>query len=421
MKHQLSIINAFLEDSCVIVVIAYLLARGRVLALLSKERRTARETVLLGALLGAGGLTEVIFPGGRAPFVVHSLLIAFAGLTGGVTLGATAIVVVLIGVLVFGGTAIVPVTALILGATALTAAGVRRLRLRWNPLVTATITGVAAQSVVVSLHYMPIYGPNSLFHAAAAPVVSVASVTANGFGLLLLQLILIEARARAAGQKAQIELERSHTLVAQAQLAALRARVHPHFLFNSLTSIAALCRIAPGEAEKTVIHLSRLMRRTLETNSGETLTIEREMALVRSYLEIEQRRLGDRMQVVWDLEKSVLGCAVPAFSIQTLVENAVIHGAAPVLEPTSVRIVLRRLPKRVVVCVCDTGAGMSSETLRAARAQAENHHGLSIVQGQLQILYGSRHRLRIWNRPDKGVLVAFSIPFTGEAGPGETE
>ena len=126
-------------------------------------------------------------------------------------------------------------------------------------------------------------------------------------------------------------------LVAQAREQAMRARVRPHFLFNSMNSIAGLCRSDPARAEQVTLDLADLFRATFAT--GATHSLAEELDLVRAYLDIEQTRFGERLALEWDVPTpEQLDLQVPALVLQPLVENAIQHGIAPVPEAGRVSV-----------------------------------------------------------------------------------
>jgi two-component system sensor histidine kinase AlgZ len=149
-----------------------------------------------------------------------------------------------------------------------------------------------------------------------------------GAALLRYFYVLAEWRARLAA-------------VARAQFEALQARIRPHFLFNSMNTVAALVRIDPTAAERTVEDLTELFRAALGADQG-TSTLGEELALADRYLAIEQLRLGERLRVERDLDDLPLSLEVPPLLLQPLVENAVYHGIQPIREGGVVRIQGRR-------------------------------------------------------------------------------
>lgn len=154
-------------------------------------------------------------------------------------------------------------------------------------------------------------------------------VTGLVAGVVLHYLYLEQAWRR------QVEAE------AQARLLALQARIRPHFLFNSLNTIASLLRLAPQQAETVLEDLADLFRAAL--NEAPTRTLEAEFDLVRRYLAIEQLRLGERLHVQWDIVDLPLQAQIPSLSLQPLVENAVYHGIQPRPEGGTIQIQGRRL------------------------------------------------------------------------------
>jgi two-component system sensor histidine kinase AlgZ len=125
----------------------------------------------------------------------------------------------------------------------------------------------------------------------------------------------------------QQQLREQEQAELNARLEALRARIRPHFLFNTLNSIASLIRSRPEDAEQAVEDLSELFRSSLVEESRQT-TVADELELCRIYMRIEQLRLGDRLRVDWQVDESLADCAMPMLLLQPLVENAVYHGVA---------------------------------------------------------------------------------------------
>jgi signal transduction histidine kinase len=402
-----TVINAFIEDSCVLVAVAYLLARGRLLSLLFRERLPLWKTAYLGAVLGLVGLTEVAFPGARLPYATHTLIVTFAVLAGGLPVGLVSVAIVTLGALILKSP---PAAAGMLGAmlaSALAAEGVHQLFKTRHRLLAGFVAGLFAQSCTVLIQSL-LAGPLEVpYHLS----VLMQTVPANGFGVMLLLLVVNDAQIRADSERHRAEAERAHALVAEAQLNALRACVHPHFLFNTLTSIAALCVDAPARAEVAIVRLGQIMRRVLEANPTAPLGLDEEIDHVRSYLEIEQLRLGGRLCVSWCIAAGCEQLRVPPFALQTLVENAIQHGIAPKMEPGQINITVRRYPRHTLVAVQDDGVGMpAGPRQKALTAVTERMHGLQILTQQLTLLYDHRARLRLFSRADWGTLAVFVMP-----------
>jgi LytS/YehU family sensor histidine kinase len=404
-------VNAFLEDTCVIIVLAYLLARGRMLALLLQETSSRRRTLYLGAIFGVIGITEVIFPGARYPYVTNTLIITFAAFTVGLPPALFATCLIGVFSLMFQSPANVARTSGTDCLAAIIGGGIAHiLSPRWSTR-NALFAGICAQSAAMGLLIMV----SRMFHTPFSPGHALMSVPANGLGMALLLLVVNDARVRSESERHKNEAERSNALVAESQIRALRARIHPHFLFNTLTSIAALCSIAPDKAERAVVCLSQMMRRSLEANPAEPLCLSAEMEYVKGYLEIEQHRFGTRLHVRTKIDPASLSVVVPAFAIQTLVENAVNHGIAPEPGPGTLCIVARTSPRYLLLAVVDDGAGISKEARKQAVKPDTREHGIQILTAQLLLLYGRRARVRLLRREEGGTLAAFFVPLSSNA------
>ncbi len=404
MSYYLSILNAFIEDTCVLAVVAYLLARGPMLSLLRGERKTGRDAITLGLILGLVGLTEVIFPGARAPYVMHTLIVTFATLVGGMRVGLIAAGTVFAGIGVLNMRQGWLDSALTLLVTVLLSEAIRLAFARRYSLLSGSVAGAGAQAAVVLLHRLAL--PGLHFPTSLAP--ALFSIPANGLGVMLLQVVLQDAWVRANSERHRLEAERANALVAEAQLSALRARVHPHFLFNALTSIAALCGMDPRQAESAVLRLSQLMRRVLEYDSNVPVCLSEEIEYVRGYLEIEQHRLGPRLRVLWSIDPDCAYTQIPPFALQALVENAIVHGIAPKMGAGQVQIRVGARKGRTLVTVKDDGVGIGERRKRPRPAKSAQ--GLRIVTEQLVSLYGCSARVRLLSRPGVGTLAAFCVP-----------
>jgi LytS/YehU family sensor histidine kinase len=205
-----------------------------------------------------------------------------------------------------------------------------------------------------------------------------------------------------AGTSYAFQMQRS---LAAARLDALRARLHPHFLFNALHTVGALVRHDPAEAESAVEKLGDMLRYTLREGEGDAVSFSEEWEFTRRYLEFEQLRYGDRLRVKADIDPRALDCSAPTFALQTLVENAVRHSIDTRAEGGEVEISARRDGERLRIKVRDDGASHPAfgHPLPAGRGEGI---GLSALRERLQSVYGTT--LDIKN--DDGFEVVFSIP-----------
>ena len=185
-------------------------------------------------------------------------------------------------------------------------------------------------------------------------------------------------------------------LVAEAQLASLESRVDPHFLFNTLNSIAALVRDKPADAERVIEQLASLMRSSLDR--ARRSSPEDELAVVPSYLEIERVRFGDRLRfgrrpAAPDAARAL----VPRLSLQTLAENSVKYAVAASREGASITVHATAHDGRLRVAVEDDGPGFDASHLPEG-------HGLQLLKSRLAMTFGDRAALVVSSRPGRTVV-----------------
>jgi hypothetical protein len=190
----------------------------------------------------------------------------------------------------------------------------------------------------------------------------------------------LHASARAA---------RAEALAARSQLAALRGQLNPHFLFNALHTVVQLIPRRPDEAVRTAEQLAGLLRATIEEDR-DLVPLAEEWGFVERYLALEQVRCGDRLVVVRDMTPEAREAMVPSFALQTLVENAVRHGVAPRIEPTTVTVHAALSSGMLTVSVHDSGAGADPGQLAAGPGT-----GLRRLRERLAVLFGARGGLDI--------------------------
>lgn len=190
---------------------------------------------------------------------------------------------------------------------------------------------------------------------------------------------------------ALLALERSRQaelLSREAELKALKAQVNPHFLFNCLNSISALTAVDPAKAREMCIRLSEFLRSSLRLGERISIPFAEELALTRTYLEVEQVRFGCRLRVSQNFDSGCADCDVPPLLMQPLVENAIKHGIATLIEGGEISITGRRLPRSVSVVV-------ENPFDPEAPAMRRNGFGLVSVRNRLRARYGNTARLDI--------------------------
>jgi PAS domain S-box-containing protein len=208
-----------------------------------------------------------------------------------------------------------------------------------------------------------------------------------------------------------VRASRLETQLVQVRLAALRAQLNPHFLFNALNTIAMLVRRgAAADAMTGLINLSDLLRYVLEGVHANEVEVAEEIGFVERYLQLEQLRFRDRMQVEIDVDAAALRARVPTLVLQPLVENAVRHGIARRAEDGRVRVRGWVEDGMLVLDVCDNGPGFPPDW-RPGPATGWGGVGLSATRERLRHLYGDAHEFEVGNDPDGGALVTIRIPY----------
>ena len=210
----------------------------------------------------------------------------------------------------------------------------------------------------------------------------------------------VEARDR------ELQMARLKEQLTGARFAALQAQVNPHFLFNTLNTIAVLVRDNDRQtAVQIVEQLSEVLRSTLSRHRANEVTLGEELDLIRHYVAIEQVRFSDRLRPEFRIDESLLSAAVPSFALQQLVENALRHGIARRTEAGHLIITARRDGDILELFVEDDGAGM------APGAAETKGHGLENTRQRLQTLYGEHASLVILPSQPQGTLAMIRIPF----------
>ena len=197
------------------------------------------------------------------------------------------------------------------------------------------------------------------------------------------------------------------TRLAEASLQSLQRQLHPHFLFNTLHTISALMHRDTEAADAMLAQLSDLLRLTLERVATQEVALKEELDFLEKYLEIEQTRFGERLQVKLDIDPDTLDAAVPNFLLQPLVENAVRHGIAQKVGGGRVEISAKRDGDQLCLVVRDTGPGLSA----GKRTALHSGVGLTNTRSRLQHLFGDRHTFEFHEPADGGLAVKISIPF----------
>lgn len=211
----------------------------------------------------------------------------------------------------------------------------------------------------------------------------------------------VEARER------EVQVARLSEQLAGARFAALQAQVNPHFLFNTLNTIAVLVRDDDRQgAVRIVEHLSELLRRTLSRHQANQVSLGEELELVKQYVAIEQARFSDRLRPEFKVPDEVLAAVVPSFALQHLVENAIRHGIAREPDAGSLIIAAQRVGDVLEITVTDDGVGIDPD------APIPKGHGIDNTRERLRALYGERGSLEIVRRPEGGTIATLRVPYS---------
>ncbi|MEL7447916.1 MAG: histidine kinase [Pseudomonadota bacterium] len=187
---------------------------------------------------------------------------------------------------------------------------------------------------------------------------------------------------------------RNVQMEARSRITALQARIRPHFLFNSMNTIAALIEVSPESAETAVEDLSDLFRASLD-DSRQLIRIREEFETVKGYERIEKLRLGDRLQVDWQTDNVPANALVPALSIQPLLENAIYHGIEPLAEGGTISISGRRDGNNVTIEIANPVATRPRDS-----AHQGNRMALANIRQRLELNFGGRARMDIQHTED---------------------
>jgi two-component sensor histidine kinase len=282
--------------------------------------------------------------------------------------------------------------------------------------------------VIALSRRFPVQGPrrvaHAAVHAAIGVVVAVGKTAADraifalltGFwtywlaSTLALQFVLyVVVVAGAHGveyYRRSREREHLEAQLAETRLQMLNMQLQPHFLFNTLNTIAEMVHEDPDKADAMIAALSDLLRRTLDLGPAE-ITLEEEIDLVSRYLDIQRTRFGDRLQVRIAVAPAARDARVPALLLQPLVENAIRHGIAARVDAGRIDIEADADGSMLVITVTDDGAGHAVEMAEIGGSEGI---GLANTRGRLQAAYGPAASLALAAAPGRGVRVRIAIP-----------
>lgn len=278
-------------------------------------------------------------------------------------------------------------------------------------LATHVVLGaiVAAGELALFASSMTVYFP--LFIGVELPPFSERYPTLVGRWLppqmLIYALIVAVVTAIEHGRRARerdVTAARLEGELTRAQMHALQAQIQPHFLFNTLNTISMAVRQGRDRvAVRMMAHLSRVLRSSMDAATRPESTLGRELELVRDYLQIEQCRLEERLTLHWEVDEDTLEATVPTMLLQPLVENAVRHGVAEIVEGGEITVRATRENGSLFLTVEDNGPGLSPD--------AESGVGIGNVRRRLETRYGRRSSLSLEARDGGGTLARITLPI----------
>ncbi len=293
-------------------------------------------------------------------------------------------------------------------ATLTSAAGVVRLDRGWKRvfllLVLLAIGGMLGG--LLSWGINDLLFPYRITHPGIYLMIVAALAIIFGLAFLAYENIserLKEAVFRLAEK--EVKEQKLLRLKTEAELEALRAKVNPHFLFNTLNSIASLIPVDPSKAEDMVQRVSNLFRYVLSAGDRGVVTLGEELDIVTEYLEIEKVRLGDRLDYLVDRGNSLEAVLVPVMLIQPLVENSVKYGIVPEKNGGRIEVRCQGGGDRCSITIVDTGSGFDAES-------AGEGFGIGGVRQRLELNYPGSHEFEISTK--EGVTIRITIPATNE-------
>jgi hypothetical protein len=270
---------------------------------------------------------------------------------------------------------------------------------------TAGVGIALLQAGLFAMLFWPVYGPMNN-HDTRLDLWA-GMIAANFPSNMLIYAVLVGGTMALAAHTASRDREaaaaRLRARLAQAELDALRAQIHPHFLFNALHGISALVREDPPAAERLIAKLGTLLRSALNSQRRERIPLSDEVAFVKDYLEVEGMRFGERLSFRIDIADDVRSTLVPPLLLQPLVENAIRHGFPRAPKTMTVEVLGYLNDNHLTLVVRDDGKG----------APVELHEGIGLanLRARLEQTFGNRQSMHIETEAGKGFEVILELPL----------
>ena len=223
-------------------------------------------------------------------------------------------------------------------------------------------------------------------------------------------LIALGSEMERQGRRAEAREQRFQRLAEEARLVALRSQMNPHFFFNALNTIAALIPTRPEDAERAVELLAKALRPILIQEQPLLGTLDSELQIVRAYTELEKLRFGGRFRVSYNIDEDIRETPLPSLSLQPLVENAIVHGAARTTDPFSVALSAYRTESGVLVEIKSAPDGQSETDKIYTPVASRKGHALHNLKQRLRMLFGTTGDLTVSANGAGAALVQLRLP-----------
>lgn len=241
-----------------------------------------------------------------------------------------------------------------------------------------------------SVDYSQLFNPSMIFNYS---IIAFLRVLYN----------FLEYKMQSIVNQKDVELAKMKELKNQAELNALHSRINPHFLYNSLNSIAELAHINPDKTENMAVALSELFRYSINKENKTFVTVEEELEMVKKYLEIEKTRFAEKLNYTITVDETAKEKLIPKFLIQPLAENAVKHGLSKNTATGKISIEVKQLENDLVIAIFDNGPDFPDEPVSG--------YGLQNLYDKLEILYGKQATIYWENGNNKHFRIIIKNQF----------
>lgn len=270
---------------------------------------------------------------------------------------------------------------------------------RWKFILILYSCSIIGMLVGVELSYFAV---SFVFHIPYHFLGHFTDYRFNFLIVIVVSTIIYFYRAQQASmnarlQERELDLAKAKQLITQAELQTLQSKINPHFLYNSLNSIAGLVHEDADKAEDMTLKLSRLFRYSINSPRENTATVTQEMEIVETYLSIEKVRFGDRLSFFTQIDDAAQAAIIPRFLIQPLVENALKHGLNDMAKNGELKIDISVREANILIAITDNG--------KPFPAELNMGYGLQSTYDKLTLLYGENCQVQFVNTPKKQIRI----------------